>query len=57
MARPKFTPKQSLDDHHTHLMHPYALDRHHSPSQMASESNQPFCHSTLSGQTDTQTDR
>jgi len=45
----------------THLIHP-SIDRPHSPSsQTASGSNQPFCQSTLSGQTDqhthTQTDR
>ena len=36
------------------LIHP-SLDRPHSPSQTASTSNQPFCHSTLSGPTDKQT--
>jgi len=45
-------------DHH--LIHP-SLGRPCSPPQMASASNHPFCHSTLSGQTythiDTQTDR
>jgi len=39
-----------FDDHHPHLIHP-SLDRSHSPPQTASGSNQPFCHSTLSGQT------
>jgi len=34
-----------------------SLDRPHSPSQTASGSNQPFCHNTLSSQTDQQTDR
>ena len=36
-------PKLPLhfDDLHTHLMHP-SLERHHSPPQMASRSNQPF---------------
>ena len=34
-----------FDDHHPHQMHP-SLDRPHSPSQTASGSNQPFCHST-----------
>jgi len=33
------------------------LDRPHSPLQTASRSNQPFCHSTPSGQTDRQTNR
>jgi len=33
-----------------------SLDRPHSPSQTVSRSNQPFCHSTPSGQTDRQTD-
>ena len=37
-----------------HLIHP-SLDRPHSPSQTESESNQPFYHSTHSGQTDRQT--
>jgi len=41
-------------DHYPHLIHP-SLDRLHSPSQMASGSNHPFCHSSLFGQT--QTDR
>jgi len=36
------------------LIHP-SLDRPHSPSQTASTSNQPFCHSTLSGPTDRHT--
>ena len=45
------------DDHHSHLIHP-SIDRPHSPSQTASRSIQPFCHSTLFGptHTDTQTD-
>jgi len=43
-----------LDDHHPYLIHP-SLNRFHSPSQTASGSAQPFCHSTLSGPTDTQT--
>jgi len=59
MGRPKFIPKLPLpfDDHHPNLIHP-SLDRPHSPSQAASGSNQPFCHSTLSGhrQTDRPTD-
>jgi len=45
-----------FDDNHRHLIHP-SLDRSHSPFQTASGSNQPFCHSTLSGQTDRQTHR
>jgi len=40
-----------FNDHHPHLIHP-SLDRPHSYSQTASRFNQPFCHSTLSGQTD-----
>jgi len=39
-----------------HLIHP-SLDRLYSPPQTASRSNQPFCHSTPSGQTDSPTDR
>jgi len=45
-----------FDDHHIHLIHP-SVDRPHSPSQTASGSNQQFCHNTLSGETDRQTDR
>ena len=50
---PKFTPKMPLpfDDHYPHLIHS-SLDRPHLPSQTASRSTQPFCHSTLSRQTD-----
>ena len=44
-----------FDDCHSHLIHP-SLDRPHSPPKTASGSTQPFCHSTLSGQTDRQTD-
>jgi len=44
------------DDHHPHLIHP-SLDQPHSPSQMASGSNQPFCHNTFCGLTDRTTDR
>ena len=41
-----------FDDHHPHLIHP-SLNRPHSPTiPTASGSIQPFCHSTLSGQTD-----
>ena len=56
VGRPKFTPKTALlfDDHDTHLIHP-SLD--YSSSQTASGSNQPFCHSTLSGPTERQTNR
>jgi len=43
-------------DDHTHLIHP-SLDRPRLPHQTASRFNQPFCHSTLSGQTNRQTDR
>ena len=42
-----------FDDHHPHLINP-SLDRPNSPSQTASGSVQPFCHNTLSGQTDRQ---
>jgi len=51
---PTFTPKLPLplDDHYPDLIHP-SLDRPHLLPQTASGSNQPFCHSTLSGQTDT----
>jgi len=44
-----------FDDHHPHLTHP-SLDRPHSPLKTAFGSIQPFCHSTLSGHTDRQTD-
>jgi len=43
------------NDHYPHLIHP-SLDHPHSPSQTASGSNQPFCHSTFSGQIDRQID-
>ena len=58
MRPPKSPPKLSLpfDDHHPHLIHP-SLDRPHSPPKTASRSNQPFCQSTLCGQTDRPTDR
>jgi len=62
MGRPKFTPQNcpSLQRSPSYLTH-LSLDRPHSPSQTASGSNQPFCRSTISGQTDrpthTQTDR
>ena len=47
--RPKpFFPLRHID---LHLIHP-SLDRPQSPPQSASRSNQPFCHSTASGQTD-----
>jgi len=36
-----------FDNYHPQLIHP-SLNRPHSPSQMASGSNQPFCHNTLS---------
>jgi len=39
--------------HGHHQIHP-SLNRPHSPFQMASKSNQPFRHNTLSGQTGTQ---
>jgi len=41
-----------FDDHHQNLIHPYQV-RPHSPPQMASGSNRPFCHNTLCGQTHT----
>jgi len=56
MGRPKFSPKTAAFPFRwlsPHLIHP-SLHRPHSPSQTASGSNQPFCHSTLS---DTHTDR
>ena len=40
-----------FDDPHLHLIHP-SLDRPHSLPQTAFRSNQPFCQSTPSGQTD-----
>jgi len=46
-------PLRHLDSHQTHE----CLSRPHSPSQTASVSNQPFCHSTLSGLTDRHTFR
>jgi len=46
------SPLPSLRRLTSHLIHPF-LDRPHSPSQMASGSNQPLCHSTLSGQRQT----
>ena len=54
MGRPKFTLNCHFPfaDHHPHLIH-LSLDRPHSSSQTASGSNQPFCHSILSGHTDT----
>jgi len=55
---PKIHPENCpfpFDDHHLHLIH-LSLDRPHSPSQTAPGSNQPFCHSTLSGQTDRPSD-
>ena len=55
---PKFTPQHCpfpFDDNHPHLIYP-SLDQPHSPPQTATGSNQPFCHSKLSGQTDRHTD-
>ena len=55
---PQIHPKNCpfpLDDYHPPLIHP-SIDRPQSPFQTASGSNQPFCHSTLSGQTDQPTD-
>jgi len=51
------SPKLPLpfDNRNPRLIHP-SLDRRRSPPQTASGSSQPFCHSTLSKQTDTQTD-
>jgi len=40
-----------FDDHQPHLIHP-SLNWPHSTPQMASRSNQPFCHNTLCRQTD-----
>jgi len=51
---PKTAP--SLRRSPPHLIHP-SLDRTYSPPQTASGSTHPFCHSTLSGPTDRQTDR
>ena len=45
----------TFDDNHPHLIQP-SVDRLHSPPLTASRSTQPFCHSTLSRQTDRQTD-
>ena len=54
---PQIHPKLTLpfDNHHPHLIHPYQAQPH-SPPQMASGFNQPFCHNTLSG-THTHTQR
>jgi len=58
MGRPKFTPKTApLHFNDNHPSNTPILDRPHSPSQTASGSIQPFCHSTLSRQTDRQSDR
>ena len=46
----------SFDDYCPQLTH-LSLDRPYSPLQTASGSRQAFCHSTVSGQTDTQTHR
>ena len=57
MASPHLPPKLLLPFDNFHpIIHP-SLDRPHSPPQTALRSNQPFCHSTLFGQTDAQTDR
>ena len=59
MGRPKFTPKTAPSPSTIttlHLIHP-SLNQPYSPSQTASGSTQPFCHSTLSGQTDRSTHR
>jgi len=53
-VHPKTAP--SLRRWPPHLIH-RSIDRPNSPSQTASEYNQPFCHSTLFGQTDRQTDK
>jgi len=56
-GRPKFTPKTPLrQSPPSSEIHP-SLDRPHSPPQMASGSNQPFCLNTLSGPTHRHTDR
>jgi len=57
MGRPKFTPKSAPSASTiTTPSNTPILDRHHSPPQTASGSTQPFCHNTLSGPTDRQTD-
>jgi len=55
---PHLTPKTapSLRRSPSHLTHPF-FDRSCSTFQKASRSNQPFCHSTLFGQTERQTNR
>ena len=45
-----------FEDNHPHVIHP-SLNRPHSPPQMASRCNQPFCHNTLCRLTDRLTDR
>ena len=58
MGRPKITPNCPFafdDNYPIKYTHP-STDRPHSPLQTASGSNQPFYHSTLSGQTDGRTD-
>jgi len=45
-----------FDDQYFHLIHA-SLNQLYSPPQTASGSNQPFCHNTLSGPTNRQTDR
>jgi len=45
-----------MHDLQLHLIHP-SLDRRHSPPQTAPRSNQPFFHSSPTGQIDRQTDR
>ena len=58
MGHRTFTPNVPLPLRRLlpHLIHP-SLDRSQSPPQTASGSILPFCHSTLYGQTDTQTNR
>jgi len=48
---PDSPPKLSLSPGD---LQPQLLDQPHSPSQTANRSNQPFCHSTPSGQTNRQ---
>jgi len=58
MKCPTFTPENclfSFDDLHPRLIHP-SVDLSHSSPQTATRSNQPFCHSARSGQTDRPTD-
>jgi len=58
MGRPKFNRKSA--PFYSTITTPSdtpILDRPHSPCQTSSGSTQPFCHNTLCGQTNRQTDR